>query len=61
MQGVANYYKVKLPSGEEDGLVWWYKAPTAESANIKGYMAFYDEKVDVWVDGVKQPKPLTRS
>lgn len=54
MQGVANYYKVRLPSSEKDGLVWWYKDPIAESASIKGYLAFYDEKVDVWVDGKKQ-------
>jgi uncharacterized protein (DUF427 family) len=56
---VANYYKIKLPSGEKDGLVWWYKSPTAESASIKGYLAFYDEKVDVWVNGKKQANSLS--
>lgn len=52
---------VKLPNGQEkSGLAWWYKTPTAESADIKGHIAFYDEKVDVWVDGVKQDSPATK-
>jgi uncharacterized protein (DUF427 family) len=58
-QGDANYYKVSLPSGEKDGLAWWYKTPISESLEIKGLIAFYDEKVDVWVDGVKQKRPVT--
>jgi uncharacterized protein (DUF427 family) len=37
--------------------VWWYKSPLIESAEIKGLIAFYDEKVDVWVDDVKQGGP----
>jgi len=49
---------VELPDGQKKhGLAWWYKTPTAESADIKGYIAFYDDKVDVWVDGVKQESP----
>ncbi|KAF7594769.1 hypothetical protein BBP40_008476 [Aspergillus hancockii] len=60
-KGDADYYIIKLPNGQEkSGLAWWYKMPTAESAGIKGHIAFYDEKVDVWVDGVKQDRPLTK-
>ncbi|KAI0051217.1 DUF427-domain-containing protein [Auriscalpium vulgare] len=59
-KGVAGYYDVKLPSGEKrDGLVWWYRNPTVECADIKGYVAFYDEKVDVFVDGVRVDRPST--
>ncbi|KAJ5621056.1 hypothetical protein N7510_005040 [Penicillium lagena] len=58
-KGDANYYIVALPNGsKKSGLAWWYKTPTAESADIKGYIAFYDDKVDVWVDGVKQNSPV---
>ncbi|PLB53449.1 DUF427-domain-containing protein [Aspergillus steynii IBT 23096] len=60
-KGDASYYIVKLPSGEEKkGLAWWYKLPTAESADIRGHVAFYDEKVDVSVDGVKKDRPVTK-
>ncbi|GBE88016.1 hypothetical protein BKA93DRAFT_827453 [Sparassis latifolia] len=54
-KGVANYYHIQLPSGKvHENIVWWYRAPQLECAEIKGYAAFYDEKVDVWVDGVLQ-------
>ncbi len=54
-QGVANYYNVKLPTGEQhNDIVWWYRVSQLECAEIKGMFAFYDEKVDVFVDGVRQ-------
>ncbi|KZP27283.1 DUF427-domain-containing protein [Athelia psychrophila] len=56
--GVANYYSIHLPNGDElaKDAVWWYHSPLPECATIQGYVVFYDEKVDVWVDGVKQPQ-----
>jgi uncharacterized protein (DUF427 family) len=32
---------------------------TIESQKIAGHVAFYDEKVDVYVDGVRQVRPRT--
>jgi uncharacterized protein (DUF427 family) len=59
-QGVASYYDIELPSGPKlEGLVWWYRNPSTECADIKGYVAFYDEKVDVFLDGQKAPRPRT--
>jgi len=59
-KGVASYYSVRLPESKGsklvEDIVWWYRTPQAECIEIKGYVAFYDEKVDVWVDGVKQPR-----
>ncbi|PFH51608.1 hypothetical protein AMATHDRAFT_74800 [Amanita thiersii Skay4041] len=58
-KGTANYYHVKLPSTEKlENIVWWYKSPLPECGTIKGYLSFYDEKVDVFIDGEKQPKPV---
>ncbi|CCM04246.1 uncharacterized protein FIBRA_06413 [Fibroporia radiculosa] len=57
-KGTANYYSVKTPSGETfKDIAWWYHVPLPECADIKGFIAFYDEKVDVWVDGVHQKRP----
>ncbi|KDQ59334.1 hypothetical protein JAAARDRAFT_128260 [Jaapia argillacea MUCL 33604] len=57
-KGIANYYTVRLPTGKVvENVVWWYRTPQLECAEIKGCVAFYDEKVDVWVDGVKVEKP----
>ncbi|KZV65971.1 DUF427-domain-containing protein [Peniophora sp. CONT] len=58
-KGDANYYDINLPSGKKEGLAWWHKFPTVESAPIAGHVAFYDEEVDVWVDGVKQELELS--
>ncbi|CAK7204809.1 hypothetical protein SEUCBS139899_007571 [Sporothrix eucalyptigena] len=56
-KGQASYYDVVLPDGTEvkDG-VWYYPFPTHESAAIQGRLAFYNEKFDVFVDGVKEDK-----
>ncbi|KAF9813517.1 hypothetical protein IEO21_05554 [Rhodonia placenta] len=57
-KGVANYYNVSISSGETfENIVWWYRVPQPECVDIKGFVAFYDEKVDVWVDGELQPRP----
>jgi len=57
-KGEAHYYDVVLPSGEKfKDIVWWYPDTTVECKEIEGFLAFYDEKVDVWVDGEKQERP----
>ncbi|KJA19748.1 hypothetical protein HYPSUDRAFT_44029 [Hypholoma sublateritium FD-334 SS-4] len=57
-KGVANYYNVVLSSGEIfQDVVWWYPTTTTEASAIRGFVAFFDEKVDVWVDGEKQQRP----
>ncbi|KAF1849541.1 DUF427-domain-containing protein [Cucurbitaria berberidis CBS 394.84] len=55
-KGRANYYHVKLDGKEYRDLVWYYRYPTTESAPIAGYVCFYNEKVDVWVDDVKEAR-----
>ena len=62
---MANYYHIRLPSGVlSENSVWWYRTPLPECIEIKGLVAFYDERLDVYVDGVLQPRdvaPLTPS
>lgn len=53
-KGQASYHHVKVNGREYKDLVWYYRYPTMESAQIAGYLCFYNEKVDVWVDGVKE-------
>ncbi len=55
-KGRANYYHVVVDGKEYRDLVWYYRYPTSESAPIAGYMCFYNEKVDVWVDGEKEER-----
>jgi uncharacterized protein (DUF427 family) len=41
-------------------LAWSYRTPFEESLKVAGLIAFYDEKVDVYVDGVLQERPSTK-
>jgi uncharacterized protein (DUF427 family) len=55
-KGTAEYYDVVADGKVYENVVWYYRYPTAESVAIAGYMCFYDEKVDVWIDGVKEER-----
>jgi uncharacterized protein (DUF427 family) len=53
-KGKANYYDVTVNGKKYKDLVWYYVYPTTESAPIAGHLCFYNEKVDVWVEGEKE-------
>ena len=55
-KGEAKYYSAKINGKEYKDILWWYKYPTAESALISGHACFYNEKVDVYIDGEKEEK-----
>jgi len=55
-KGMANYYNLKVNGREIKDIVWYYTYPTSESALVAGRLCFYNEKVDVFVDGVKEGK-----
>lgn len=53
-KGEAGYYHLKVGDKEIKDAIWYYKYPTAESAPIQNRLCFCNEKVDVFVDGVKE-------
>jgi uncharacterized protein (DUF427 family) len=55
-KGKATYWDVHVHGKVYRDLVWEYKYPTAESAAIAGCLCFYDEKVDLTVEGVQGEK-----
>jgi uncharacterized protein (DUF427 family) len=58
-KGTAQYYSVQVNGALHEDLAWWYQHPTLESAKIAGYVCFYNERVDLYVDGVLQERPRT--
>jgi uncharacterized protein (DUF427 family) len=58
-KGTASYWSVDTGTAVHADLVWIYRAPLPESQKIAGLACFYDEKVDVFVDGVRQDRPHT--
>jgi len=59
-KGQAEYWSARVGAGLEENLVWSYPTPLPESERIAGYVAFFDERVDLFVDGVRQERPKTR-
>lgn len=55
-KGAAEHFDV---AGHED-LAWSYPTPLPESTRVAGLVAFLDEKVDVYVDDVRQERPKTK-
>ena len=58
-KGEAGYYSVDTGRGTHENIAWWYPFPTAESAKIAGMVAFYNEKVDIFLDGQPLVRPHT--
>nr|WP_308200283.1 DUF427 domain-containing protein [Kibdelosporangium philippinense] len=58
-KGEASYYSVRVEDKLHEDIVWYYDTPLPESQKIAGMVAFYNEKVDTFVDGVLQPRPKT--
>ena len=58
-KGTARYWSIRANDEIHADLVWSYPTPLRESINIAGLVAFYDEFVDLTVDGVPLPRPHT--
>lgn len=59
-KGEAGYFSVALPDGETaKDLVWYYADPMAEGLPVKDLVCFFNEKVDVELDGELQERPET--
>jgi uncharacterized protein (DUF427 family) len=58
-KGEAVYWSVW--SGDEllSDLVWSYPLPIPEAPKIENLLCFFNEKVDITVDGVLQERPVT--
>ncbi|MDT7729736.1 MAG: hypothetical protein QOI21_6312 [Actinomycetota bacterium] len=59
-KGSTEYWSVRVGDKLHTDLAWSYPSPLPESQKIIGLLAFTDEKVDVFVDGVLQARPKTK-
>lgn len=46
-KGTASYYDIVVNGDVNAGAAWYYPEPKAAANNIKGYVAFYGNKVTV--------------
>ncbi len=58
-KGWARYWNVLVNGTSHPDLAWSYKTTLPESRPIAGLVCFYNEHVDIEVDGVHQQRPTT--
>jgi len=55
----SGYWSVRVGADVHTDLAWAYDFPTRQLLPIAGMVAFYNEKVDTFVDGVLLERPVT--
>ncbi|MDH3704781.1 MAG: DUF427 domain-containing protein [Acidimicrobiia bacterium] len=59
-KGWAEYWSVTVDGVEHADIAWSYRTPLPESAGVAGLVSFYDERVDIDIDGVRLERPKTK-
>jgi uncharacterized protein (DUF427 family) len=58
-KGHASYLSPVVKGSQVPDLAWTYEQPLREAAEVAGLVAFFDERVDVLVDGTPRTRPVT--
>lgn len=58
-KGIAKFWSVKRTEREGRNVAWSYPDPIAENPKIRNLVAFYNERVDIALDGELLQRPLT--
>jgi uncharacterized protein (DUF427 family) len=58
-KGQARYWSVELDGRVFHDIVWSYEHPIPKAEGITGLLCFYNERVDVSIDGERLPRPET--
>ncbi|KAM3483608.1 hypothetical protein MY8738_003029 [Beauveria namnaoensis] len=56
-KGDADYYDVVIGGVEYPNIVWYYRYPALECGALAGMACFYNEKVDILLDGQLLERP----
>ena len=58
-KGVATYFSPVVAGQDTRDLAWSYENPLVDAERVRNYICFFDEKVDLAIDGVDRPRPMT--
>jgi uncharacterized protein (DUF427 family) len=58
-KGEASYFTVEIDGRTHENLAWTYEQPLRSAADVAGLVAFFNERVDVILDGEALPRALT--
>jgi uncharacterized protein (DUF427 family) len=53
----SDYWSFDGETGPHEDIAWAYDFPTIHANRIAGLVAFYNEHVDLSIDGVLLPRP----
>lgn len=56
----SGYWSVRVGDAVHEDLAWTYHYPLPAVGQVAGLIAFYNEKVDITVDGVRLERPQTQ-
>jgi uncharacterized protein (DUF427 family) len=59
-KGHASYFSARVGDRLEEDVAWTYREPLHDAERVLGHVAFFDERVDVEVDGEPQTRPTTQ-
>ena len=56
-KGQAEYWSLRVGDEVRPDVAWSYRTPLPESQKVAGLVSFYDDKVDLYVEGMRQARP----
>jgi uncharacterized protein (DUF427 family) len=56
-KGEASYWSLDAGGRRHENVAWSYEQPLADAAELTGLVAFWDELVDVYLDGERRERP----
>jgi uncharacterized protein (DUF427 family) len=59
-KGTAEYWSARVGDRLVENIAWSYPTPLPESERVAGLISFYNEKVDLFVDGELKQRPKTK-
>ena len=58
-KGQASYWSAASGHRVVPGIAWTYQQPRHDAAQVRGFIAFFNERLDVIVDGERLERPIT--
>jgi uncharacterized protein (DUF427 family) len=58
-KGQASYWSAEAGGHHLTDIAWTYEAPLHDAARVRDLIAFFDERIDVVLDGERLERPIT--
>jgi uncharacterized protein (DUF427 family) len=58
-KGQASYWSAVLGDSQLTDIAWSYPEPLHDATRVRDLVAFFDERIDVTLDGTRLDRPVT--